>query len=456
MLLGAALILTAAFTTAAWVPIRLHGALSPASVAVYRGDIDENGKIDIFDLLSLLKMISGSQPNEQRKAQIADLDANGRLNIFDLIDLLAVLGGRKQPGTVNFGPSLTIAGIDPPKSIEGDTVVIRLAGIEPGSDLSGLKGFIDGVEVPLVRAGEGDSVRLVVPGWCGDGALSFQLGDQSSDTARLGYVKVRDDGIASKYVLDEGLENDPDVLLYEGFESDNWMDRWPEVSEAHLTYQNIEWRPEYKVTGVRALSLLMTSDAGMDAAGWMHHWWDGSDVAYCRYYFRLSAGDNWGNQKIMQLHGHPRGVKYGTGAGNRPTGYDWFSTGTGVGGNNGPPWTRVILYTYHPDQIGDYGDNVNPNQGLTPKIPEEQWVCYEFMIKLNDPDQANGEQRLWINGRLYIEQLGLRWRKTDNLVINNLMQPNYTGFPPAPGTDRYLWLDAIVLAKSYIGPVREN
>jgi hypothetical protein len=96
---------------------------------------------------------------------------------------------------------------------------------------------------------------------------------------------------------------------------------------------------------------------------------------------------------------------------------------------------------------------VQPNRGIKPAIPEEQWVCYEFMIKLNDIGQSNGEQRLWTNGELVIEQTGMLWRRGENMVINNIMQPTYTHVPPEPGQTRALWLDSIVLAKSYIGPM---
>jgi hypothetical protein len=124
-----------------------------------------------------------------------------------------------------------------------------------------------------------------------------------------------------------------------------------------------------------------------------------------------------------------------------------------VGGENGPPWDRVILYTYFPGQIGDYGDNVEPNHGWSPVIDEERWVCYEYMIKLNRVGMSDGEQRLWIDGRLAIEQTGMLWRKNDDMVINNVMQPTYTHTPPQPGHKRSLWLDNLVVARRYIGPL---
>jgi hypothetical protein len=219
----------------------------------------------------------------------------------------------------------------------------------------------------------------------------------------------------------------------------------------------IETDPQIVQNGKRCLKHIFKNEYDKGGAGWMHHWWDGSDVAYLRYYFRLSKGGDWSNQKLFQLHGHQRGQRYGTGAGNRPTGYDWFCSGTGVGSkdwkNTGPPWTNIMLYTYFPGQKGGYGDNVMPNKGIQPGIPEGEWVCYEVMIKLNDVGKTNGEQRLWIDGKLVIEQTEMEWRKAENLVINNVMLATYTHTPPEPGKERYFWLDSIVLARDYIGPM---
>lgn len=270
----------------------------------------------------------------------------------------------------------------------------------------------------------------------------------------LAMAAAQDSGLAAKYPGDVGLEKDSEVLLVESFETDAWRKTWQEIS--HPEFKEIETDPKLALAGRRALRLSFTAEAGDTGAGWMHYWWKGSDAVYLRYYFRLSKGGDWRNNKLLQIHGHPRGVRYGPGAGIRPTGFDTVCSGTGVGGDSGPPWTRVMLYTYWPHQKGDWGDNVLPNQGVEPRINEEEWTGYEVMVKLNDVGKENGEQRLWINGRLVIEQTGMEWRKTDKLVLNDLMLSTNTSAPPKPGEKRTVWIDAVVLARRYIGPMKNR
>lgn len=56
------------------------------AIAVVPGDVDHNGKRDIFDLIELLKNLNSASPSPR-----ADVDANGKVDIFDLIALLRML-----------------------------------------------------------------------------------------------------------------------------------------------------------------------------------------------------------------------------------------------------------------------------------------------------------------------------------------------------------------------------
>jgi len=63
--------------------------VQPAVEFTYRGDINEDGQVNIFDLLEMLKLIT-SEPETDRQRQIANVDksADGDVNIFDLLSML--------------------------------------------------------------------------------------------------------------------------------------------------------------------------------------------------------------------------------------------------------------------------------------------------------------------------------------------------------------------------------
>jgi hypothetical protein len=132
------------------------------------------------------------------------------------------------------------------------------------------------------------------------------------------------------------------------------------------------------------------------------------------------------------------------------------------------------------------------------KVEKGKWICVEVMMKMNDPvDEHNGEMALWINGKL-VSHLGkgfpkgkwvydkfipgqggdcirwndekggpehfkvpeggapfegFRWRKDPNLKINFLWVLLYITKAPE-GQISKVWFDNIVVAKSYIGPIK--
>ncbi len=53
------------------------------------GDLDNDGRVDIFDLIGLLRIISRAE----QETGTADLDGSGAVDIFDLIELLKLLSG---------------------------------------------------------------------------------------------------------------------------------------------------------------------------------------------------------------------------------------------------------------------------------------------------------------------------------------------------------------------------
>ncbi len=55
------------------------------------GDTDLNGKVNIFDVLAVLKVISGREEPSASEFAAMDLDFDGRISIFDLLEVLKLL-----------------------------------------------------------------------------------------------------------------------------------------------------------------------------------------------------------------------------------------------------------------------------------------------------------------------------------------------------------------------------
>lgn len=80
------------------------------------------------------------------------------------------------------------------------------------------------------------------------------------------------------------------------------------------------------------------------------------------------------------------------------------------------------------------------------------WVCVEARCKLNTPGQSDGENQLWIDGKLECERLNLDWRGRYNQYGLNavFLESYWNNFSPV---DQNRWYDNFVISTSRIGPV---
>ena len=89
-----------------------------------------------------------------------------------------------------------------------------------------------------------------------------------------------------------------------------------------------------------------------------------------------------------------------------------------------------------------------------PIIPKEQWICVEFMLKHNTPGERDGEQAFWIDGKLQGHWTGINWRKSPTLKANALTLESYITDSWTKNPVNVVSFDNLVIAKSYIGPVK--
>ena len=188
---------------------------------------------------------------------------------------------------------------------------------------------------------------------------------------------------------------------------------------------------------------------------------DGHDTVYFRRYIRFAPDYDQGN--LNHTGGGLSGVAgsdpwAGMGqAGIRPTGADRFSASLEAWKDWGhyPAPGYFFIYAYwmdmKQDRDGHYWGNFfqpPPEDRLVPQ--RGRWYCMEQMIRVNDPDQANGEMAAWIDGELHIHATGFRWRTTPAV---RLKRASYGIYIHQATRDNTVWYDDIVLSTGYIGPL---
>ncbi len=283
------------------------------------------------------------------------------------------------------------------------------------------------------------------------------------------------DGIASRYPNDVGIENDPEVILYDGFESytdpREMKGKWNEVANAPL--MRIATEPGNFFAGKKSLEMhlpITSTETGVDIAKKLLN----EPVLYVRTYEKWDPGyDIHGSgHNGITIRGSPF---LGPGIPAPKTGTGFFdfllqNNFLSQGGENQPGYSKI--YAYWPHQRINYGDHWLPNGWVVPygwgdwilypsqypnfvAMPNWQplrgvWYCHEFLVKLNTVGQRNGVVAFWINGQLKGRWTNLFIRSIDSLKINTakLSLSNQHSYRV-----NKKWYDNVVIARSYIGPI---
>ena len=77
----------------------------------------------------------------------------------------------------------------------------------------------------------------------------------------------------------------------------------------------------------------------------------------------------------------------------------------------------------------------------------------EQHVKLNTPGEKNGVLRAWVDGRLAFQKSDIRFRNVDKLKIEQVWMNVYHGGTRPSPYDQHLYIDNVVIARSYIGPM---
>lgn len=270
-------------------------------------------------------------------------------------------------------------------------------------------------------------------------------------------------GIANGFARDTGIEKHPDVIFATGFESPVWLTEWGYYSpRSNAEAVSEDPAQQFEPFEGRALRvrLVKGSNFGLD----LRYLFAGNgrqepEEIYFRYHLRF--GDDWNpyldGGKLPGIAG-----TYGrAGWGMRKTdGYNGWSVRGAFAARPAAAKTVAGLttlgsYVYHADVQDSSGDYWSWNEGPAGLLENNRWYSIEQYVKLNTPGKKDGVFRAWIDGRQVVERNDIRFRHVLDLKIESVWIDVYHGgVSPAP-KDMTLYIDNVVIARSYIGPVKQ-
>ncbi|GAA6184208.1 hypothetical protein NBRC116595_14560 [Aliiglaciecola sp. NS0011-25] len=301
-----------------------------------------------------------------------------------------------------------------------------------------------------------------------------QYGKSTLQTDQIDYVPPSRlpevNGIAQKYILDKGIKQDSAVYYADDFDEQSWLNeiknkigmsepKWQNTGELqfikhknvrHFTGQpgnsvNIQFRTSRNLAG--NLDYYFAKEIGREP-----------EEAYFRYYSMLAPGAKVsGGGKLPGFSGTYNKAGWGGRPNNGKNGWSvrgsFFQT---VPSSNLEWGGRMPIgsYLYEVDTKNKYGKTISWGDELSTMKPG-RWYSIEQYIKLNTPGDNDGIFRVWIDGILIYERENMHFRDTDKLKIEKVWLNYYFGGVAKPKNNFNMYLDNIVIASSYIGPVRK-
>ena len=274
-----------------------------------------------------------------------------------------------------------------------------------------------------------------------------------------GTLPPAENGLAYSYEGDSGISSHPDVHEHTTFTSPSWAGVYSNADSPNLELVSSD--PGFEQLDGSALKITVPSGEN-SGSGFAFKFADqtGSEPEeiFFRYYIRID--DSWDptyGGKFPGISG-----TYGVaGWGGRPSdgSNGWSARGlyqpTVVGPDN-PLGDTVPVghYVYHAEQPTQWGDNVLWQDGYLGYLEKNRWYSIEQHLVLNTPGIDDGILETWIDGRLAYRDTDWRWRDVSSLKIEQIWVNVYHGGTDVPDQDISLYIDNIVIADSYIGPMK--
>ncbi|MBL9134581.1 MAG: hypothetical protein JNK85_01870 [Verrucomicrobiales bacterium] len=268
-------------------------------------------------------------------------------------------------------------------------------------------------------------------------------------------------GLSAAYPEDAGIERNDAVIFADRFDGDDLGKGWDEVGNKGGNV--LRWADPASKLGLGPRCLRVEAHLGRDTGGGLTKWFAPADIVFIRFYTKFAADCDYVHHFVTLrankgLQGGERWSGFG-GAGLKPDGTERFSTAVEPWGDWGrnPPPGRWNFYSYwHEMKVSRDGKFWGNSFAVpeSPVIPRDRWIAVEFMLKHNTPGKPDGAQAFWIDGVLQGHWTGINWRKSEALKANALTVESYITDRWTQNATNVVFFDNVVIARSYIGPVK--
>ena len=286
-------------------------------------------------------------------------------------------------------------------------------------------------------------------------------------------------GIAARYPGDKGIDRDPAVVFADDFEGyasvADLRTKWDVVS--HEEFLSITDGTDNGLGGTQ--SLMMSIPRGDAPLGTAIDkvLAEPRDILFLRWHQKFD--DAWMVPGNSVHNGASISAKYvveGRATPGIPAdGHNKFLVNFENENATGASPGLMNVYVYWPEQWERFGDHFYPSGTVFPFAHARsgvatfggqfkthpdfspqlgRWYCYEYMVRANTPGQRDGRIAMWVDGRLIADFPHLRLRDVEDLKIDRFGLNIYIA-----ANSKHLnqkWLDNVVAATSYIGPVANS
>ncbi len=267
-------------------------------------------------------------------------------------------------------------------------------------------------------------------------------------------------GLADVFDGDDGIAEHPDVIRAIGVGGAPRHMSWRDLDSAPGG-RVVESDPANRFEPLKGEALAVTIAKGSNGALNAHIRFDDAaasepEEAFFRYYLRF--GENWNpaadGGKLPGFSGTYGRAGWGMRKSDGHNGWSargaFFRQAEGAAGD----LRGVGSYVYHARMDGASGETWGWSLGPSGLLHKNRWYSIEQHVKLNTPGKADGVLRAWVDGQLVFERSDIRYRDNEALKIESVWLNVYHGGVTPASNEMTLYIDNLVIARKYIGPMR--